>query len=98
MDTSRRQLIEELYHAELWSKQYPDPNAYSTRFELWYRASFIKDYHFVSVDGARALIPLPDQKDLSITVEQAAVTSIVNSNGFRSYFDRYIQRFPIRYE
>jgi hypothetical protein len=83
---------------EPWSKEYPDPKAYPARFELWYRASFVKDYHFVSVDGARALIPLPHQKDLSITVEQAAIASIVNGDGIRDYFNRYIQRFPIRYE
>jgi hypothetical protein len=81
---------------EPWATQFPNPDAERQTFELWYRASFVKTYNFVAVDGGRASLPYPkSMTDLTITREQFAVAEAVNTPGFGSYFDNYIQRFKI---
>jgi hypothetical protein len=59
-------------------------------FELWYGASFVKDFHFASVDGGRALLPYPLNRDnLTITRLQFAIAIAVNSN---ARFNEYLHR------
>ncbi|MGJ5818305.1 hypothetical protein [Paludibaculum fermentans] len=80
--------------AEEWAKQFPDKDARATEYELWYGASFVKEYAFVHVDGFRASLPFPKSAaDMTITREQLGVALAVNSG--HSYFHEYIKRFTI---
>lgn len=80
--------------AEKWAREYPDQDARATQIELWYGASFVKEYGFVLVDGYRASLPVPKSADeLTITREQLAVATAVNSG--RGEFPRYISRFQV---
>ena len=45
---------------EPWATQYPDPNASSNWYDLSYDGQLIERFIMVSVDGARATLPLPD--------------------------------------
>lgn len=59
-------------------------------FDLWYGASFVKEFRFACVDGGRALLPFPAKRDdLRITSLQLAIALAVNDNdGFRDYLTR----------
>ncbi len=80
--------------AEQWAREYPDQDARATQIELWYGASFVKEYGFVLVDGYRASLPVPKAAgDLTITREQLAVARAVNCG--LDQFARYIDRFQV---
>jgi hypothetical protein len=84
---------------EAWAQDFPDPRAYLCIFELWYGATFVKEYPFVAVDGYRAYLPVPrSQGDMSVSKEQYLVAGILNmpSGGpHPGYFESYIARFRI---
>ena len=81
---------------EPWAKDFPNPNAERALFELWYRASYVKTYYFVMVDGGRAYLPFPKSaNDLTITAEQYAVADAVNREAHRGHFEMYLGRVRI---
>jgi hypothetical protein len=45
---------------EEWSEKFPNPHASSFYVELWYNNTILKRSAFVSVDGARYMVPLPE--------------------------------------
>jgi hypothetical protein len=45
--------------SEKWANQFPDPHATSYYYHLYYGSTRLKDFILVSVDGGRALLPLP---------------------------------------
>jgi len=82
---------------EPWTQRYPDKTAYLSEYQLWYRSSLVKTYPMVWVDGWRAGLPLPKSvTDLSVTREQAAISSIVNYSLCRSYYLDYIKHLTLR--
>jgi hypothetical protein len=83
------------HFAEPWAENFPDSLAERQFVELWFRASFVKSYLFVVVDGGRAVLPIPKSAtDLTITREQLAVANVVNAVE-SSYYDEYIGRFKV---
>ena len=79
---------------EPWATRFPDRNARRVTFELWYRASFVKEYYFVSVDGGRALLPYPKaHDDLRISREAYAIGRTVDNP--RGGLDEYLRRAQI---
>ena len=70
------------FEAEEWATKFPDKHAYVAVFELYYGSSFVKDYHFASVDGHRARLPYPKSStELTITPEKHAVAKAVDLLG-----------------
>ena len=68
---------------EPWARFQEKP-AVAWVYELWFGASFIKEYHFASVDGARAMLPYPDPARMTITNEQVAIANAVDELGTES--------------
>src|SRR5258708_40045737 len=50
--------------AEEWATKLPDPHAHSYSYNIYYAATLVAQVVLVSVDGARALLPLPDPQTL----------------------------------
>jgi hypothetical protein len=48
---------------ETWTKKFPDPNASSYYKEVYYNGTLIERMVFVSCDGGRYQIPLPERDD-----------------------------------
>ena len=52
---------------EKWANKFPDPHATSGYYHVYYGATRLRDFILVSVDGGRALLPLPKSAlDLSV--------------------------------
>lgn len=52
---------------EKWANGFPDPHATSYYYHLYFGATRLKEFIFVSVDGGRALLPLPKSaKELNV--------------------------------
>ena len=49
---------------EPWANKHPDPTANSYWYDLSYNGALIERFILVSVDGARAELPLPDRNTL----------------------------------
>src|SRR5262249_5556525 len=56
-----RMLIE--HFAQSWSKKFPDPDAHSYYVECRYHATVLKRCVFVSCDGGRYHVPVPNRLD-----------------------------------
>ena len=84
---------------EEWATKFPDPRAKMHRFELYFGATFIKDYLFASVNGGRALLPFPNvgTGQFIISPEQRAIADAVNPEGpLRDrYYLTYMERFTV---
>lgn len=52
--------------AEPWATEHPDPSANSYWYDLFYDGALIERFILVSVDGARAELPLPDPTSLEV--------------------------------
>lgn len=51
---------------EPWANMHPDPTANSYWYDLTYDGALIERFILVSVDGARAELPLPDRNTLQV--------------------------------
>ena len=51
---------------EPWANKHPDPTANSYWYDLTYDGALIERFILVSVDGARAELPLPDRNTLQV--------------------------------
>jgi len=51
---------------EPWANKHPDPTANSYWYDLTYDGALIERFILVSVDGARAELPLPDRSTLEV--------------------------------
>lgn len=67
---------------EPWANKHPDPNASGYWCKLYYGATHIDSYILVSVDGGRALLPLPKSiNELTINPLSYKVAQIHDSLG-----------------
>lgn len=75
---------------EPWAKKFPDKNARAVDYKVFYNNSFVDEKMLVSVDGARAVLPLPKSpEDLSVKEENINFASIVDTgNQFSDYLKR----------
>ena len=77
------------FKTEEWATSFVKP-AFTQAYELWYGASFVKQYYFAAVDDDRARLPYPKSRDeLTITREQYAIACAVDM--FNSV-DEYLER------
>ncbi len=82
------------FEGEEWAANFSDPHATAEVYELYYGASLVKDYRFVSVDGERAMLPYPaSATDLRITPEQYSIAQAVDVQGS---LDEYMRRAGFR--
>lgn len=75
---------------EEWARNFPDKNARAEDYKVFYNNSFVDEKMLVSVDGARATLPLPkSETDLTVTSANANFARIVNVG---NQFDDYLKR------
>lgn len=73
---------------EEWAKNFPDKNARAEDYKVFYNNSFVDEKMLVSVDGSRAILPLPkSESDLTVTAANVNFARIVNVG---SQFDDYL--------
>ena len=78
---------------EPWATKHPDPNAKSNDFTVFYNNSFVRKERLVSVDGHRAVLPMPKSRtDLRIDKADYNFAKIVNTG---SQLDEYLERSNI---
>ena len=83
---------------EDWTCKLPNPRAYRVIARFYYGCSLVEEKHFVSVDGHRAILPMPDPKDFKrVKYEDYRIARILNWNEAlrEGYFDVYIKDFEI---
>ena len=75
---------------EKWANKFPDPHATSYYYHAYYGATRLKEFILVSVDGGRALLPLPKSvMDLSIEPIRYKIALIFDRFGS---CDEYMKR------
>jgi hypothetical protein len=80
---------------EPWANRHPDPHATSYWYDLYYDSALIERFIIVSVDGGRALLPLPTQRigqetrHSGVLRQHYHVAAILDSGGT---LDDYMQR------
>lgn len=75
---------------EEWATKHSDPSARRYYYDLYYGASFVERFYFVSVDGGRATIPLPQSAtELVINRWQYTIAQVIDTtNTLDSYLGR----------
>ncbi|MCP4139286.1 MAG: hypothetical protein GY755_03160 [Chloroflexi bacterium] len=75
---------------EKWANRFPDSHASSAYYHVYYGATRLKEFVLVSVDGGRALLPLPKYAmDLSVEPVRYKVALIFDQLGS---CDEYMKR------
>lgn len=65
---------------EDWATNYPDKNARSVKYYVYYGESLMKTFNLVYVDGYRALLPMPNYETRHISRTDYQFSCLVNSN------------------
>lgn len=75
---------------EKWANKFPDPHATSYYYYLYFGATRLKEFILVSVDGGRALLPLPKSAiELSVEPIRYKIAKIFDRFGT---YDEYMER------
>lgn len=74
---------------EPWANKYPDPTANSYWYDLTFDGALIERFILVSVDGARAELPLPDRCTLQVEPLDYKVAQIFDG---LNTLDEYMRR------
>lgn len=74
---------------ESWANQHPDPCAVSYYCHLYYDQHVVRRWILVSVDGGRALLPIPNIHTRQVDQLDYRVATIVDD---QSKVDNYLQR------
>jgi hypothetical protein len=86
---------------EEWANKFPDPSASSRYLDIFYNNALIFRDVYVTVDGGRAKLPLPDRKwdkneekivALNVPRRRYQLIKLVDSLEYVSRFDDYFQR------
>jgi hypothetical protein len=68
-----------------WANSNPDPSAKGYFYDLYYNASMLHRFVLVSVDGARASLPLPRSLTTSVPLATYRVAEIFDSGQLQDY-------------
>lgn len=80
---------------EPWATRHEDKHAYKVVYDVYYMDSLIKSVTLVSVDGFRATIPMPKERNSTeISAEEYAFAKIVSP----ARLEEYIQRSGLSFE
>ena len=75
---------------EPWVKIFPDDLAYRIYYEIYYGASFIKEFMLVDVDGCRSQMPIPvNPTSNEVSTEMYNLAKAVD---FQETLDYYINK------
>ncbi|GJL57128.1 MAG: hypothetical protein NPIRA02_42600 [Nitrospirales bacterium] len=74
---------------EPWATSYPDPNASKDWYYLLYDGDLIEKFILVSVDGCRALLPLPKFSTLEVDPLAYKIAQIFDQ---KNSLDKYMAR------
>ncbi len=74
---------------EEWANSQPDPSATRCFYDIYYGASIIESFMLVSVDGGRAVLPLPEPGTTTIELRRYQLAQCVDDQGT---LDEYIGR------
>lgn len=77
---------------EPWANKHPDPSANSYWYNLSYDGALIDRFILVSVDGARAELPLPDRNTLEVDPLIYKIAEVFDS---LSTLEEYMRRFGL---
>ncbi|MCK6438119.1 hypothetical protein [Rivihabitans pingtungensis] len=79
----------ESFRGEKWAECYPNSNANSVIYTVYYGNSFIEERTLVDVDGGRATLPLPAIDTNSVSRDDYHFASLVDESGT---LDQYMKR------
>ena len=76
--------------SEVWTKRFADKSAYKAHYDVLYGTSLLVRKMLVSVDGGRAILPLPKSAtNLVVTEADLNFARIINEpSAVNEYFDR----------
>ena len=74
---------------EKWATKHSDPNATCADLNIYFRSSLVKPMRFVTVDGGRAVLPLPKHGTNTIARGLYRLAQIIDRLG---KLDEYIER------
>jgi hypothetical protein len=80
---------------EAWAKRVPDEHAVMIEFDLFYGASYVETHYLISVDGHRALLPLPQAGTEIVAVQDYSFARCVD---FQHRLEEYIERCGLKVE
>ncbi|GED14806.1 hypothetical protein [Aneurinibacillus migulanus] len=89
---------------EEWANKFPDPKATSSFIDFFYNGTLVYRDIYVTVDGGRVSIPLPDREiddktyevtRYSIPKKKYELFKLINGSGSTYDYDNYIQRAGI---
>ncbi|GAF88006.1 unnamed protein product, partial [marine sediment metagenome] len=72
-----------------WANKHPDPSANRRHYDIYYGASIVESFMLVSVDGARAVLPLPEAGSTTVPVKSYELARCVDD---QNTLDEYIGR------
>src|SRR5579862_8455655 len=78
---------------EPWVERFPDPHASASFIDVFYHGSLVFRTEYVTVDGGRSKLPLPQgRNELAIPKGQAELIHLVDQFGKRSSFQEDFAR------
>lgn len=83
---------------EEWANCHPDKRAHFHEYEIKYQNKRITSFYFVSVDGYRALLPLPDIKTKKIKEKHLRLANIIFPFSEMNYEYVYRSHLEIDYD
>lgn len=79
---------------EEWATKHPDTEAKTVNYTIKYGSSFVARETLVSVDGGRAILPMPDvETKKNVSQEDMNFTRIVDINGKA---DEYLKKSGLK--
>ena len=79
---------------EDWANKHSDPHAVSYSYNIFYGASLVAFVVLVSVDGCRALLPVPDRKTMVPDLLAFRIAEIFDIGTFHEYMKRAGLNYP----
>lgn len=66
---------------EPWANNFPNPSATGYYYNLYYGSTLLRRFILVSVDGGRALLPLPEIGTMEVSQAELKVAEIFDTTG-----------------
>jgi hypothetical protein len=79
---------------EAWATKVPDTKATSYSYNIYYGATLVTHVTLVSIDGHRALLPLPDPQTMTPDLLAMRVAEIFDSGKLYDYMKRVGMKQP----
>jgi len=70
-----------------WANEHPDSDAYKVKYEIYYGNSLIETKILVSVDGGRAILPIPKRNTNQVDRDSYHFAEITNPVNLEEYME-----------